>query len=44
MFGDLKHFRERLGCVPETTVQAMVAEIVAEYPQSARRYSLHKAH
>ncbi|MBK1618560.1 GDP-mannose 4,6-dehydratase [Lamprobacter modestohalophilus] len=44
LLGDPTLARERLGWVPEITVQTMVAEMVAEDLQSARRYALLKAH
>ncbi|MBK1706382.1 GDP-mannose 4,6-dehydratase [Halochromatium glycolicum] len=44
LLGDPSHARERLGWVPEISIQQMVAEMVAEDLQSARRYALLKAH
>ncbi|WP_462322545.1 GDP-mannose 4,6-dehydratase [Halochromatium sp.] len=44
LLGDPTLARERLGWVPEITVQEMVAEMVAEDLQTARRYALLKAH
>ncbi|MBK5930061.1 GDP-mannose 4,6-dehydratase [Halochromatium salexigens] len=44
LLGDPTRARERLGWVPEITVQAMVAEMVAEDLNSARRFALLKAH
>jgi GDPmannose 4,6-dehydratase len=44
LLGDPTRARERLGWVPEISVQEMVAEMVAEDLQSARRYALLKAH
>ncbi|NEX18499.1 MAG: GDP-mannose 4,6-dehydratase [Halochromatium sp.] len=44
LLGDPTLARERLGWVPEISVQAMCAEMVAEDLQSARRYALLKAH
>ena len=44
LLGDPTRARERLGWVPEISVQDMVAEMVAEDLQTARRYALLKAH
>ena len=44
LLGDPTRARERLGWVPEITVQEMVAEMVAEDLKDARRYALLKAH
>ena len=44
LLGDPTLARERLGWVPEITVQEMVAEMVADDLNNARRYALLKAH
>jgi len=44
LLGDPTRARERLGWVPEITVQQMVAEMVADDLNAARRYALLKAH
>jgi GDPmannose 4,6-dehydratase len=44
LLGDPTHARERLGWVPEINIQQMIAEMVAEDLQTARRYALLKAH
>ena len=44
LLGDPTRARERLGWVPEITVQQMCAEMVAEDLQVARRHALLRAH
>ena len=44
LLGDPTMAREKLGWVPEITVQQMCAEMVAEDLKAARRHALLKAH
>jgi len=44
LLGDPTKAKERLGWVPEITVQEMCAEMVAEDLKAARRHALLKAH
>ena len=44
LLGDPTKAREKLGWVPEITVQQMCAEMVAEDLRTARRHALLKAH
>ena len=44
LLGDPSKAKERLGWVPEITVQEMCAEMVAEDLKTARRHALLKEH
>ena len=44
LLGDPAKAREKLGWVPEVTVQGMCAEMVAEDLRTAKRHALLKAH